>query len=220
MPDKERLLFGVDGFVTFLISRGSPGAGRRISALGYWLDCPRLTAQRETISALLRQQPKREKKKPPFRDWIPLSHIYELKSLFWFLKKQFFRIPKDSKHWIFPLLTHFFTYFIQRHCWQRHSEQLKIRRREGNKMQGVRVFSLRWCMGSGFLSAPARSTSENSFLFFFFYYRGSEAPPKVILMRVFFFCVLVVKCTLSKRMCPHSKIPHRVLLCFRLVTPG
>lgn len=41
-------------------------------------------------------------------------------------------------------------------------------------------------MGSGFLSAPARSTSENSFLFFFFYYGGSEAPPKVILMRVFF----------------------------------
>ena len=56
-------------------------------------------------------------------------------------------------------------------------------------------------MGSGFLSAPVRSTSENSF-FFFFYYGDSEAPLKVILMRVF--CLLVVKYTHYPSECAHT----------------
>lgn len=56
----------------------------------------------------------------------------------------------------------FSTYFIQRHCWQRHSEKLKIRCGRGwrDKKQGVKVFSLRWCMGYGFLTAPVCFTSE------------------------------------------------------------
>ncbi len=103
-----------------------------------------------------------------------------------------------------------------------HSEALlaetqwaaKNKVREENKMRGVKVFSLIWCMGSEFLTAPVCFTSEN---FYYFCCDGflppptpinSIALPKDMLSEGFVFISSKAKISMSviSLKCPHSNI--------------
>ena len=133
------------------------------------------SSERNHVSAV--KTTTKEEKKPSETGVIPLSHIYELGNesptldelkdveaiIILIPQKNVFRDSKRFKTLNTPIVDAFFHIFHSATLLTETQWAAKNKTQEGNKMQGVRVFSLRWCMGSGFLSAPARSTSESSF---------------------------------------------------------